>query len=525
MDAIATAGDSYSVGIAITANIALPAKISQRKVHRARIGAEAPRDHGHATLDPAAARPGSATGSFQDARRPGCPLDPPEVGQTVVIAGNLRAHGLKRIAISVNILDERPSMEFQRPAESVRDEWARSWHIPLLSTLGIAVSVMHTYTLGALLPAVHAATGWTRAQITIGPVLVSVTGVLLAPFLGIAIDRFGSRRIALLGLVLYCLAFANLGLTGPQSLSWIVGWTLVGVSFALVSPSVWTAAVVAEFDRSRGKAVGLALAGTGVGSICLPYIATLLQEHYGWRGAYEALGAGAFVISFPVIWVFFRGSRNGARQSAAAAIRLDGPLPGVAARAAFLSRRYLQMAVAALFAATSGAALAVHFVPIVRANGLSPHTAAAVAAGMGFSSIAGRLIGGYLLDRASGALVGFGACACGILVAPALLLSHGAGAALFAACMVGLSAGMEISVLAYLIPRFFGVRHYGLLFSVMNGLVVIGLGIGPFAAGTLYDRFGNYTMVLLLTVPLYAASAILFGTLGHTTARVTALAT
>ncbi len=410
-------------------------------------------------------------------------------------------------------------MEFQPISdESFRDEWARSWYIPLLSTLGIAVSVMHTYTLGALMPAIHSATGWTRSQISTGPILVSVTGILLSPLLGIAIDRFGSRRIALLGLVLYCLAISSLGFTGPQSFSWIVGWTLLGLSFTLVSPTVWTAAVVMEFDKSRGMAVGLAFAGTGVGSICLPFISTILQEHYGWRGAYQLLGAGAFVISFPLVWLFFRGSQDRLRLSSSRAARQDrSTLPGMVAREAFLSRHYLQMAVAALLAATSGAALAVHFVPIVRANGLSPHTAAEVAAGMGFSSIAGRLLGGYLSDRASGPLVGFVSCVCGILVAPALLLSHGAGAGLFGACMVGLSAGMEISVLAYLISRYFGTRHYGLLFSVMNGLVLIGLGIGPFAAGYLYDQSGNYRMVLLLTAPLYATSAILFGTLGRST--------
>ena len=46
---------------------------------------------------------------------------------------------------------------------------------------------------------------------------------------------------------------------------------------------------------------------------------------------------------------------------------------------------------------------------------------------------------------------------------------------------------MEISVLAFLIPRFFGVRRYGLLFSVMNSLVIVGLGIGPYGAGILFD--------------------------------------
>ena len=417
-------------------------------------------------------------------------------------------------------------MDLQSPSrETERSEWRRSWFIPLLSTLGIAVTVMHTYTLGALIPAIHASTGWTRSTITTGPILVSIAGVLCAPFLGAAIDRYGSRRIALIGLVLYCLAFASLGFTGPDHLSWIIGWALVGFTFVLVSPTVWTAAVVGEFESSRGKAVGLALAGTGVGAICLPFITTLLQEQRGWRGAYRCLGIGAFVISFPPVWFFFHTRRERLRQSPSAAMAAV-PDRGVSfdmpVRQAFLSRRYLQMAAAALFAATAGAAMAVHLVPIVRGNGLSAHVAAEIASGIGFSSIAGRLVGGYLLDRTNGPLVGFISCAAGVLVAPVLLLSHAAGGALFGACMVGLSAGMEISVLAFLIPRYFGIRHYGLLFSVMNSLVVIGLGIGPIGAGLLFDQTGGYLAVLLLTAPLYALSAVLFGTLGGSAGNISA---
>ena len=177
------------------------------------------------------------------------------------------------------------------------------------------------------------------------------------------------------------------------------------------------------------------------------------------------------------------------------------------------------MAVAVLLASTCSAALAVHFVPIVRSTGLAPRTAAAVAAGIGFSSVAGRLVGGYLLDRTSGPLVGFVSCACGALIAPSLLLGpglgHGVGTGLFAACMLGLSAGMEIGVLAYLVPHYFGLRHYGVLFAVMGALVNVGLGLGPFVAGYLFDHSGDYRTTLLLTAPLYIVGAILFGTLGR----------
>ena len=54
----------------------------------------------------------------------------------------------------------------------LRSEWTISWYFPLLATLGVAVSVMHTYSLGALMPAIHTATGWTRSQISAGPLLI-----------------------------------------------------------------------------------------------------------------------------------------------------------------------------------------------------------------------------------------------------------------------------------------------------------------------------------------------------------------
>ena len=410
---------------------------------------------------------------------------------------------------------------FSREDGNARNEWAKSWHLPLLSMLGLAVAAMHTYALGALIPAIHAATGWTRSQISIGPVLVSTTSILIAPFLGVAIDRFGSRTLALFGLALHCSALAALGFTGPREITWIIGWAFVGLTFALVSPPVWTAPVVTAFHRSRGKAIGVALAGLGVSAICLPFVATVLQEHYGWRSTYRFLGGGGFVMAFPLVWLFFRDARG--RQERPSA-RLDrATLPGMPVRNAFLSRRYLQMAVAVLLASTCSAALAVHFVPIVRSNGLSPHTAAAVAAGIGLSSVTGRLVGGYLLDRTSGPLVGFVSCACGALIAPSLLLSHGVGAGLFGACMLGLSAGMEIGVLAFLVPHYFGLRHYGLLFAVMGALVNIGLGLGPFVAGYLFDRSGDYRTTLLLTAPLYILGAILFGTLGRSGGNFPAL--
>ena len=400
-----------------------------------------------------------------------------------------------------------------------QSEWTSNWKIPVVSAVGIAVSMIPIYSLGVLMPSIHAATGWTRSQISAGPTFLSVAAILLSPFAGSAIDRFGSRRIALPGMVVFCLTIALLSVTGPKLVSWWLIWTLVAISDVFVRVTVWTAAVVTHFDRARGLAIGIALSGTGIGSTFLPYLTTILQEHFGWRASFVILAGGGLLLALPLVWLYFYSASDKLRQSSSVATDRS-LLSGTPPRQAFLSRRYLQMASACLFAAIASSGLAVHFVPILRSVNFSAHNAAAVAGAIGLSVILGRLAGGYLLDRFSGPVIGFISCALPVGAGPLLLLHHSQGAGVLAAVLIGLSTGSEIAVLSYLVPRYFGVRHFGLLFGVIGGLQTLGVGIGPVLAGSLFDRFGNYSEVLILSAPLFAASAILLGTLGRSNSLV-----
>src|SRR5580698_10712991 len=84
-----------------------------------------------------------------------------------------------------------------------RGEWAASWPVPVVSAVGMGVSLLPLYSLGALIPSIQHATHWTRAQISFGPTILSIGAVLLAPVVGGAIDRFGARWVALPGLALF----------------------------------------------------------------------------------------------------------------------------------------------------------------------------------------------------------------------------------------------------------------------------------------------------------------------------------
>ncbi len=401
-------------------------------------------------------------------------------------------------------------------ADQKRAEWSASWHIPLISALGIGVSMIPVYSLGALMPAIHASTGWTRSAISGGVPFLSAGAILLSPLAGLLVDRFGSRRVAIPGLVFFCAALASLALTSNRIGTWWLSWAAIATAEVFVKVMVWTAAVVTRFQHARGTAVGVALTGTGLASICLPYLTTILQETYGWRAAYATLAGGGFLIVFPLVCFFFFDANDALRRTASAQVDRS-TLPGLSLRETLPSRHYLQMALAALLSATAGTGLTVHFVPILRSAGLSAHSAAATAGGIGVALIVGGLGGGYLLDKFSGPAVGFVALAAPMLACPILLLWHTPAAGFAAAFLIGGSAGAEINVYASIIPRYFGVRHFGLLFSLIDAIITVGLGIGPFTAGYLFDRFGNYNNVLLLSVPLFLVSAILLGTLGHRT--------
>jgi MFS family permease len=149
-------------------------------------------------------------------------------------------------------------------------------------------------------------------------------------------------------------------------------------------------------------------------------------------------------------------------------------------------------------------------------KGLTANRAASIAGVMGLAGLAGRLVTGYLIDRLPGRMVAAGAycipiVACVLLLAPAADTFH----AVAAAFAIGLALGSEMDVMAHLATRYFGLRHYGLLFGILTGVVSAGAGVGPVVAGMIHDRYNSYDRLGPLLIAGFATSAILALTLGR----------
>src|SRR5262249_9156451 len=143
-------------------------------------------------------------------------------------------------------------------------EWRIHWPVVAVGFVGVTPATGHIYSLGGMIGPGERELGWTRAQISSGLTIQSTRGRLMGPLVGMCIDRFGPRRIAIAGCALYCLMIGLLSTVGADIWSWRALWIGIAIGQSFISPTVWTAAVSSLFVANRGMAQALTLSGTGM---------------------------------------------------------------------------------------------------------------------------------------------------------------------------------------------------------------------------------------------------------------------
>lgn len=377
------------------------------------------------------------------------------------------------------------------------------WVVVAASMVGLAMglSPLPFYTIGMFAPELQQAFGWSFASlmgsITVQSVVVMATG----PMAGFAVDRYGAKPVALISLVLFGLTYMSLGLSGGNIWVYYGQWVIMSILGAGTLTATWMHTVNGWFEKHRGLAIGIASTGTGItGFLVKPFAAWLIGT-YGWRTAFFVIGALPIVVGLPVVAMFFRERlAQGGRRSAKSMVEPEAEA-GMTLHAALRHRRFWIMTVAFLLIAFALTAPTPNLENILRTQKFTLPQIGAITAGFGLSVIAGRVAGGWLLDRfwAPG-------CAVGILIMPAIgsfLLSQpaiGATEAALAVISLGLGAGFEFDLLAYLIARYFGRRAYGTIYGSFYTVIAFGGGMGPVVYGRVFDSTGRYDLALMTGV-------------------------
>ncbi len=201
-------------------------------------------------------------------------------------------------------------------------EFARAWPVILAAAVGVGLGTtgLPIYTTGLFILPLHAAFGWSRSATEGALIGLTVGGVLMAPLIGAAADRFGVRRVALASQLGLCLGYLGLAFNGGSLPGYYIGWAVLSVLGAGTSPIVWTKAVASWFEQNRGLALGLTLCGTGLVAIVGPAIIGGLIAAHGWRAGFIALAAAQLLIGWPLTAILLRTRERPAASGVAVPI-------------------------------------------------------------------------------------------------------------------------------------------------------------------------------------------------------------
>ncbi|MCB2049184.1 MAG: MFS transporter [Novosphingobium sp.] len=395
-------------------------------------------------------------------------------------------------------------------------EWRRSWTVVLAGALGFALSSVTIYSLGPFIAPLEAEFGWSRAQIASGMTLYSILGILLTPLAGVVIDKVGPRRVGLVAIILYAITFSFLSLATASLLFWLFLWFVLSLASAPMKPTTWTAGVSSVFDKGRGLAISVMLCGAALSSTLTPIYAIWLIDNYGWRVAYLALIWTFVAVVFPVVFLFFSSAADRVRMAGPSDRQKADELAGVDWREGLLSWKFARLGAAAFVTTLVIISFVSNLIPLFSSQGISRGQAAGIAGLAGMSTVVGRLVGGYLLDRINGSIVG-GVSLLVPAISAVLILAYPGSIpmASVAVLILGLALGAELDCVAYLTTRHFGLKAFGTIFGVISGLLAFATGLGPFLVNLGYDITGAYTITLQAYLPLSLIASVLFFSLGR----------
>jgi MFS family permease len=366
------------------------------------------------------------------------------------------------------------------------------WRVAGAASVGVFVSFasLFIYTFGTFLKPLAAEFSWSREAVSTGFGIAAMTVAVCSPPLGVLLDRHGARRIIVPSIAVFGLGFASLALLTPSLWHLYAVCVVLGIVGNGTAQMAYTRTVASWFERRRGAALALMLAGGSIGAMVLPPIAQTLVDRAGWRTACALLGGMVLVIGLPTVLTFIRE-----RPATAAAPDTTGD--GATVREGLTTRAFWILVVVLFGSSIAQNGAITHLAAMLTDRGVSAGGAALAVSAMGGAALAGRLVAGWLLDRFFAARV-----SCALLVLAALgawILSWASSLPMgvLGASLIGFGMGGEGDVTPYMLSRYFGLRSFSTLYGLTWTAYAIAGAIGPVIMGRAFDATGSYAALLV----------------------------
>lgn len=349
--------------------------------------------------------------------------------------------------------------------------------------------------------------GWTRAQVTSGNFY---SKLLIGPLFGFAagwiVDRFGPRRMMMAGILMAGMALVGLSFTSTLGLFYFfylfnaLGYVCGGPLPNQVLLSRW-------FTKSRGKAMGFAYLGIGVGGAVAPLLANRLAQSFGWHGALRTLGLLVVLIALPMAFLI--------KESPGAEAKVE--IKPVSIGGVLRSWQFYLLAIGSM--CSIGAVGGIYqnlklfltgdlFRELTKQDAQS--AAAHVLSLVLISSLCGRLLMGWLADRLPKKYV---MLLIYLIVAgsiPLLFIASAPAALYLFAVLFGIGLGGDYMIIPLMAAEIFGVKIMGRLMGVVLTADGVAEALAPTLVARLRDSMGSYTtgFSVLIALALVGAAAV-----------------
>ena len=349
--------------------------------------------------------------------------------------------------------------------------------------------------------------GWSRSELSAAFAMARVESGLLGPVEGWLLDRFGPRKVMLLGIALLGAGLIAFSFIQTLLMFYLV-YFVMAIGATLGGFLAITVALVSWFNRHRAKALAITQIGFATGGLLLP-ITVASIEQFGWRPTAFASGLIIWALGLPLatrmrhrpeltgdtpdgLPVVAANTAGGGGHHSRHAVAMDGS-EDFTARQALRTSGFWFISLGHASALLVVSAVMVHVVLHLNEGlGYSLGEASRVIAVMTGMQIVGQISGGILGDRFDKRII---ATICMVAHCVALLLlafATNLAMVIAFAMLHGWAWGTRGPLMQAMRADYFGTTNFGKIMGLSTMIVTMGNTTGPLVAGIVADRTGNY---------------------------------
>ncbi|MFC1871769.1 MFS transporter [Chloroflexota bacterium] len=371
--------------------------------------------------------------------------------------------------------------------------------------------------------------GWSYAQISLGASLRGLEVGLLAPVVGLVVDRWGPRRLIFGGSLILCAGFLFLSRVSSLTMFY-VAFAVIAIGMSTTTQTVTMTAVGNWFRQKIGMATGIVASGVGLGGILVPVLTGLI-DLVQWRNAMLLVGLGMIITVLPLSLVLRHkpehygyqpdGDVSNTIKTKQVQISMASAEISISAKQALKTRTFWNVAFASMIFMCVSSALLTHIMPYLSTLGVARSASSLVALVLPVLSVVGRLVSGWLSDKLSRKYIFVTSFA--LMSVSLFLFDYVTSARMWlfvpATITFSLGWGSFATTRIALQREYFGRESFGTVFGFTSGIMMAGTIAGAPLAGWVFDTWSSYQgvwliagaiailgMVLALTIPSYSSS-------------------